>query len=72
MKKSPFEYGIEVCDALIKKYKPDIMVAVPRILEAIYEGILGEIKSKSSIEKTIFNEETIRSFRSCRTWRSNG
>ena len=39
----------------IKKYKPDVMVAVPRILEAIYEGILNEIKSKSEIEKTIFN-----------------
>lgn len=38
----------------IKKYKPDFMVAVPRLLEAIYEGIMSEIKGKSNLEKGIF------------------
>ena len=37
------------------KYKPDLMVAVPRILEAIYDGIMNEIKSKSEIEQFIFH-----------------
>ena len=31
------------------------MVAVPRVLEAIYDGIINEIKSKSKLEQTIFN-----------------
>jgi len=39
----------------IKKYKPDIMVAVPRLFEAVYDGIMSEIKSKSNIEKCIFH-----------------
>ena len=38
----------------LKKYKPDVMVAVPRLLEAVYESIIGEIKSKSDLEKGIF------------------
>ncbi len=38
----------------LKKYKPDVMVAVPRIFEAIYENIMNEIKTKSELEKGIF------------------
>ncbi|MCQ2958083.1 MAG: AMP-binding protein [Candidatus Gastranaerophilales bacterium] len=39
----------------LKKYKPDLMVAVPRILEAIYESIMSELKNKSNLEKTVFH-----------------
>ena len=38
----------------IKKFKPDFMVAVPRLLEAVYEGIIAELKNKSNLEKGIF------------------
>ncbi len=38
----------------LKKFKPDLMVAVPRLLEAIYESIISELKNKSNLEKGIF------------------
>lgn len=38
----------------LKKFKPDVMVAVPRLFEAIYETVMSEMKSKTNLEKSIF------------------
>ena len=38
----------------LKKFKPDLMVAVPRLLEAIYESIISELKNNSILAKVIF------------------
>ena len=38
----------------LKKFKPDVMVAVPRLFEAIYDTVMAEMKTKSNLEKSIF------------------
>lgn len=39
----------------LKKYKPHYLIAVPRIWEAIYEGVFTEIKKKSVVFRSIVN-----------------
>lgn len=39
----------------LQKYRPHYLVSVPRIWEAIYEGVFNEIKKKSLTFRTILN-----------------
>lgn len=38
----------------LAKYKPELMISVPRIWESVYEGISEQIKKQSIFVKTIF------------------
>lgn len=39
----------------LKKYRPHYLIAVPRIWEAIYDGILSEINKKPIVSRNIIN-----------------
>lgn len=39
----------------LKKQKPNYFIVVPRLFEAVYDGILAEMKKKSDKERALFN-----------------
>jgi len=57
-----FSIGSKLCYTNIKNFKKDLtkyhpyyMIAVPRLYEAIYDGIMNEIKRKSPLFQKVFN-----------------
>lgn len=39
----------------LKKYKPNYFIVVPRLFEAVYDGIMAEMKKKSEFQRNLFN-----------------
>ncbi len=39
----------------LKKFKPNYFIVVPRLFEAVYDGIMAEMKKKSDFQRNLFN-----------------